>query len=278
MLDKFDNTLKSREDVEERLGIPVLGELMLLKGKRADGAAFNPGIQFLDEPTSSFAEVIRTIRTSVALSAIDQPHQSLVVTSTVSGEGKSTVAVNLALALGQLGTVLLIDADMRRPALAKLLGQDSKMPGLTELVAGTARVTECIRTIAGDIHVLCAGSTIPPDPLKILSSERFSTMITAAAATYDTVLIDSAPVELVSDARVLATQASGVVYVIKADDTPHQAVRQGLSTLNESGTTLLGAVLNQVNPEAAHSYGKYKYGYSRYGRYGHYSYGHNPQS
>ena len=278
MLDKFDNTLKSREDVEDRLGIPVLGELMLLKGKRADGAAFVPAMEFLDEPTSSFAEVIRTIRTSVALSGIDQSHQTLVVTSTVSGEGKSTVALNLALALGQLGNVLLIDADLRRPALARLFGLDSKTPGLTDLVAGTARVTECIRAVPGDIHVLCAGSTVPPDPLKILSSERFSTVLAKAAATYDAVVMDSAPVELVSDARVLATQASGVVYVIKADDTPHQAVRQGLSALSDSGTTLLGAVLNQINPEAVHRYGKYKYGYSRYGRYGHYSYGHTPQA
>ena len=230
MLDKFDNTLKSREDVEDRLGIPVLGELMLLKGKRADGAAYVPAMEFLDEPTSSFAEVIRTIRTSVALSGIDQSHQTLVVTSTVSGEGKSTVALNLALALGQLGNVLLIDADMRRPALAKLFGLDSKTPGLTDLVAGTVRVTECIHSVPGNIHVLCAGSTAPPDPLKILSSERFSTVLAKAAATYDAVVMDSAPVELVSDARVLATKASGVVYVIKADDTPHQTVRQGLSS------------------------------------------------
>ena len=105
-----------------------------------------------------------------------------------------------------------------------------------------------------------------------------STVLAKAAATYDAVVMDSAPVELVSDARVLATQASGVVYVIKADDTPHQAVRQGLSALSDSGTTLLGAVLNQLNPEAVHRYGKYKYGYSRYGRYGHYSYGHTPQA
>ncbi len=129
MLDRFDNTLKSREDVEERLGIPVLGELMLLKGKRADGAPFVPAMEFLDEPTSSFAEAIRTIRTGVALSGLDQSQQTLVVTSTVSGEGKSTVALNLALALGQLGNVLLIDADLRRPALAKLFGLDSQHTG-----------------------------------------------------------------------------------------------------------------------------------------------------
>ena len=219
MLDRFDNTLKSREDVEERLGIPVLGELMLLKGKRADGAPFVPAMEYLDEPTSRFAESVRTIRTGVALSGLDQSQQTLVVTSTVSAEGKSTVALNLALALGQLGHVLLIDADLRRPAMARVFGLDSSTPGLTDLVAGTAKVTECIRTVPGDIHVLCAGSTLPPDPLKILSSERFAQVLANAAASYDTVVIDSAPLELVSDARVLATRASGVVYVIKADAT-----------------------------------------------------------
>jgi capsular exopolysaccharide synthesis family protein len=278
MLDKFDNTLKRREDVEDRLGVPILGELLLLKGKRADGAPLVPPTEFLDEPTSGFAEEIRTIRTGVALSSLGQSQQTLVVTSTMSGEGKSTVALNLALALGQLGNVLLIDADLRRPSLAKLFGQDNKTAGLTDLVAGTAKVSDCIRAVPGGIHVLFAGSTVPPDPPKILSSERFSTVLQNAATTYDSVVIDSAPVELVSDARILATKTSGVVYVIKADHTPHQAVRQGLSALSDTGTPLLGVVLNQIDPKRAQAYGNYKYGYSRYGRYGPYSYGQDPKS
>jgi Mrp family chromosome partitioning ATPase len=147
---------------------------------------------------------------------------------------------------------------------------------LTDLVAGTANATEYISKVPGDIHVLCAGSTVPPDPLKILSSERFAKLLAKAADSFDTVVIDSAPVELVSDARVLAARASGIIYVIKADATPHQAAREGLSALSDSGTALLGAVLNQINPREAHSYGKHKYGYSRYGNYGPYSYGHGP--
>ena len=162
MVDKFDNTLKSREDVQERLGVPVLGELVTLKGKRADGAPFAPQTQFTDEPTSSFAECVRTIRTGVVLSGLDQPHQTIVVTSTVAGEGKSTVALNLAQALGQLGKVLLIDADLRRPTLAKQLGLDSKVAGLTDLVSGAAKPSECIRLMPGGIHILYAGSTVPP--------------------------------------------------------------------------------------------------------------------
>jgi len=278
MVDKLDNTLKSREDVQERLGVPVLGELIMLEGVRADGTPFAPHTQFRDEPTSSFAESVRTIRTGVVLSSLDQPHQTLVVTSTVSREGKSTVAFNMALALGQLGKVLLIDADLRNSSMARLFGLDSKTPGLTDLVAGTATEAECIRKTSEDIDVLIAGSTVPPDPLKIISSERFSKLLEKAAETYDTVVIDSAPVELVSDARVLASKATGVVYVVKADETAHQAVRNGLNALTDTGTALLGVVLNQINPERAHAYGKYKYGYSRYGSYSHYSYGHGPKS
>jgi succinoglycan biosynthesis transport protein ExoP len=256
----------------------VLGELIILKGKQADGAPIAPHVHFMSEPTSSFAENVRTIRTGVVLSSLDQPHQTLLITSSVNGEGKSTVALNLALALGQLGKVLLIDADMRNSGLATLFGLDSRTPGLTDLVAGTFEVEECIRKIPEDIHVLCAGSMVPPDPLKILSSVRFSKLLEEAEAIYDTVVIDSAPVELVSDARVLATKATGIVYVVKAGETAHQVVRHGLDALIDTGTPLLGVVLNQINPNKAHAYSKHRYGFSRYGSYSNYSYGHDPRS
>ena len=278
LLDKLDNTLKSREDVQVRLGVPVLGEMTILKGKRDDGSPLVPHTHFISEPTSSFAESLRTIRTGIVLSGLDQPHRSIVVTSSVSGEGKSTVALNLALAMGQLGKVLLIDADLHSPMLARFLGVDPMAPGLTDLVAGTATMAECFRNIPGDIDVLFAGSTLPPDPPKILTSEQFSKLLEEAQASYDTVIMDSAPLELVSDARLLATRATGVVYVVKADATPQQAVRNGLNALIDTGTPLLGVVLNQINPDNVHAYSKHKYGYSRFGSYSEYSYGHGPKS
>jgi len=263
---KLDNTLKSRDDVQERLGVPLLGELIKLNGTGADGMPLTSHAHFTGKPTSSFAESVRTIRTGVVLSSLDHSNQTLVITSSLNGEGKSTVALNLSLALAQLGKVLLIDADLRNPTQASSLGMDSKIPGLTDLVAGTFTMAECIHKIPGDLDVLFAGSTTPPDPPKILTSEHFSKMLAEAEATYDTVVIDSAPLELVSDARILATKATGVVYVIKAGETPHQVVREGLNALTDTGTPLLGVILNQCNPDKVQAYGNFKYGYSRNGR------------
>ena len=120
---------------------------------------------------------------------------------------------------------------------------DSKTAGLTDLVAGTAKVSDCIRAVPGGIHVLFAGSTVPPDPAQdpVLGAVLEDAGKGVPPPT-TRVVIDSAPVELVSDARILATKATGVVYVIKADDTSHQAVRQGLGALSETGAPLLGVV------------------------------------
>jgi capsular exopolysaccharide synthesis family protein len=269
LLDRLDNTLKSREDVEDRLGLPVLGELIALTKKSSKQGDCNPATEYRDSPKSGYSESIRTVRTAVALSALDKSQNPvLMITSTLSGEGKSTIALNLAFAMSQLGNVLLLDGDLRRPKSAKLCGLDNKIKGLTDLIAGTAKVAECIHKVSGEIHLLPAGTTLPPDPLPMLSSERFSVLLQKLSTAYDTVIIDSAPVELVSDARLLATQATGLIYVVKADETPLQAVKQGLKSLKQTGIPILGAILNQIDPDKAQSYGKYKYGYNRYENYG----------
>lgn len=272
LLDRLDNTLKSREDVEERLGLPVIGELIQIKTKKSrdDKDKTDPvASEFRDNPKSGFSEAIRTIRTGVALSGLEESeNQLLVITSTVSSEGKSTTAINLAYSMSDLGNVLLIDADLRRPAVARKTGLDSNSKGLTDLVAGTAKVSECIHKVPGGIHVMPAGSSLPPDPIPLLSSERFSELLRKISTAYDTVIVDSAPVELVSDTRVLATHSTGVIYIVKADETPVQAVKQGLNSLKQSESHVIGIVLNQIDPSKAESYGKYKYGYNRYAHYG----------
>jgi capsular exopolysaccharide synthesis family protein len=259
----FHNNLRTREDVESKLGLPLLGEIILLPKKRENGSALVPATEFLNQPNSVFSESFRTIRAGVILSPHNKSTQVILVTSTVSGEGKSIVALNLAFALSQIGTVLLIDADLRRPSLASLCGLEPQSPGLVNLVDGTGKVAECITRIDGDIHLLSSGSTLPVDTIKTLASSRFVELLSTASKLYDSIVIDSSPVDMVSDVNMLLGHVSGVVYVIKADSTPYQAIRQGLKIFSTTGTNVIGGVLNQVNPKRARSYGKFKYGYYR---------------
>src|SRR4029079_5281444 len=202
LLDRLNNTLKSTLDVEPSLSVPVLGVLHKVKGFSKKG--FVSELAFFNDTQSTFAEAVRTVRTSVLMSSLDDPHKVVVVTSSVPEEGKTTLSFNLACALGQVKKVLLVDGDLRRPKIGKLVGRDSKMPGLADLVAGHAQVSQCVffDERAG-IHILPAG-TVPPNPLELLSSKRFGEVINKLKEAFDIVMIDSAPLQLVSDAQVLS--------------------------------------------------------------------------
>lgn len=285
LLDRLNNTLNSTSGVEQRLGVPALGVLQLIKGLTGAGKkkGFISELAFFNDSQSAFSEAVRTIRTSVLMSSLDSPKKIVVVTSSVPEEGKTTVSYNLACALGQVKKVLLIDADMRRPKIAKLIGRDSRAPGLADLVAGQAQISQCVfhHEQAG-IHVLPAG-TVPPNPLELISSKRFEEVVMKLKEAFDIVIFDSAPLQLVSDSIVLSSYASAVIYVVKADSTPYQVAQNGLKRLRRVDAPILGVVLNQLDLERAEKYyGEYsgyrsykgykKYGYKGYGKtYGHQS-------
>src|SRR5690606_37568630 len=131
---RMDNTIKTTDAVEEKLGVPLLGALpRLTKAQKQKASRL-----MLVEPQSEFSEAVRTINTGVLLSSLDEPHKVVAITSSLPQEGKSTVAVNLALAQSQTRRVLLIDADLRRPVLAKRLGLPEASVGLTELLTHSA--------------------------------------------------------------------------------------------------------------------------------------------
>ena len=262
LLEALNNTFKSTEEIENTLNLPVLGLLPLVnKTDRSQVANL-----FNTDSNKSFSESIRTIRTGVVLSAMDEPHKILVVTSSVPGEGKSTVAANLAYALGQMENVLLIDADMRRPTLAKNFGFPVGTPGLANLIAGTAKLEECIKNVEG-VDMLSAGS-VPPNPLELLSSPRFAEVIGYLREKYDRVIIDSPPTQAVSDALVLGTMANALIYVIRSESTAKPLVIKGIGQLLQSNAPVTGIVLNQVDIKKAmkngYNYGGYYdyYGYS----------------
>lgn len=264
LLDRLDNTIKTTGDVESRLGIGVLSAIPIVAGGK-DAAKK----AYLNDANSVFAESIRTARTGVLLSSIDQTHKVLVVTSSVPGEGKTTFAMNLAFAHAQTKKVLLIDADMRRPSVAKTLGFEKGTSGLSEYITGAAAASQVIVPIEDTEAMLLPAGHIPPNPLELLLSPKFEHAINRLKELFDIIVIDSPPVQLVSDALIISQHATGVVYVIKADDTPAPLARQGLVKLRRSNAPLLGVVLNQIDFKRADSYyGEYsgyaKYGYKRY--------------
>ncbi|MNZ42833.1 Tyrosine-protein kinase wzc [compost metagenome] len=264
LLQILNNTFKSIEEVENKLNLPVLGILPLMKNRQRSQIAH----LFSSDEDKSFSESIRTIRTALVLSGMSGPHRILVVTSSLPGEGKSTVAANLAYAFGQMERVLLVDADLRRPTLAKNFKFPVGTPGLANLIAGTAKVDDCIKTIEG-IDMLCAGA-VPPNPLELLSSERFAKIVEHLKGLYDRVIIDSPPTQAVSDATILATHSEALIYVIKSEASPIPLVQKGVGQLLQSNAPVTGVVLNQVDVRKAQKHG-YHYG----GYYDYYGYTNN---
>lgn len=262
----LDNTVKNPDDLGA-LGVAALGSIPLVKSMRKDGGDSVTDV-FTSSAQGGFAESLRTVRTGVLLSSLDDPHRVIVVTSSVPGEGKTTVATGLALSLGQMERVLLIDADMRRPTLARQFGIEAGAGGLSALMAGNVKFADCVHSAHG-IDVLTAGA-VPPNPLELLSSQRFRKLLETLRERYDRIVIDSAPCQAVSDALVLSTMVDALIFVVRSDSTARQLAQTAIRRLREVDAPIIGAVLNVVDFEkkARYGYGSdYKGYYQTYGGY-----------
>ena len=261
LIEALDNTMEDGHDVEEKLRLPVLGILPKLNiWLNKDAKLFR---YFTDNNHTAFAENIRTIRSGILLSGLDDEQKVILVTSSIPGEGKSITAVNLALALGQMGNVLLIDCDLRKPSIKEVFGLDSDDIGLSHFMLGTHTLEEAIHTFKKDrINVMPAGE-VPPNPLEMISSRRFAKGLEALKQKFDHIVIDSPPVVSVSDAIILSQLVNQVIYLVKADVTPYQLAQDGIRNLQKVHAPIVGAVLNQVSPPRKSArYGHY---YSYYG-------------
>ena len=273
LLEYLDNTVRSGEDVAIKLEVPMLGILPWVPGKHAK---FELQRGFLMNFNPAFSEAVRTLRTGILMSALDRPHKVVLVTSSVPEEGKTSVSMNLAFAMSQVKRTCLIDADMRRPSIYKAMGGDLKMPGLSNLVANTEPASKCIHEHESGLFYIPSGP-VPPNPSELLSSKRFSEVLANLESMFDIIIIDSPPVQLVSDATILAGVANALVFVVRADATPYQVAKGALEQLKRGKAQLLGVVLNRLDVDKAERYygygryfsygGKYKY-YKKYGYYG----------
>lgn len=274
----LDNSLKSSEEVEEKLGLPALawvpamasgnGVVLRVYGGGSnkplvsDGSV-TPELISAKQPSSQVAESYRTLRTAILLSRAGRPPRTLVVTSARPGEGKTTSALNLAVSMAQAGKkVLLVDADMRRPRLHRLLELDDRR-GLSHYLTGTQGFEDVVqKTGVHGLEAIVCGPR-PPNPAELLSSQRDTELLRRAAEEYDMVILDTPPVMAVSDPLVLAAAADGVLLVVRGGETPYQQVKQANKKLAEVGGKVVGVLLNNVQPDGL---GRYD-GYEDYGAY-----------
>ncbi|MGQ9708496.1 MAG: GumC family protein [bacterium] len=208
---------------------------------------------------SSGAEAFRLLRTSLAFTSVDRPLRTIAVTSTLPGEGKSTVAVNLAAVLAQAGSrVLLIDADLRYPLLHHLFGQARK-PGFTDLIVqGKSTDGFVFGTRIDRLSCLPAGTT-PPSPADLFVSPSTRILLDRLVREYDYIILDTAPCLIASDTPILSSLVDATVMVVQAGKTPVQAINNAQEIINNTGGRIAGFVLNMVNPSGG--YGRYYYYY-----------------
>lgn len=283
--ERLDDTLKGADDVERLFGLPALALIpsinhlngdqpgvrklldraTAMKSAGQNGTASNPGAYWhrIDErgkPQAALVEAFRSLRASVLLSTADHPPGSLLITSTQPGEGKTTVATNLALSLAQLGQrVLLVDTDLRFPSLQRVFCVRESM-GLVSFLTGQLdwRAAVCPSSSPGLDLLLCG--PVPPNPAELLSSKSMGAFLGSAKSEYAFVILDSPPLLTLADSRILASLVDGVLLVVKSGATPREQVMQSQSSIRTAGANLIGVVLNNVSLHTNGYYGLGMYG------------------
>lgn len=214
-----------------------------------------------DDPRSPIAEAFRTLRTNLKFSTTsNHPLQSILVTSSVPGEGKSTVLSNLALIMAQNGEkVIICDSDLRRPVINKIFKGDNHQ-GLTNALVGDQEIAEVIKTDSPhpNLSYIPAGP-IPPNPYELLSSEKMSRIIKKLKDNADVILLDSPPVIGFADALILANQVDGVLLVVEVKRVHREAVKRAKDLLEKSKAKILGVILNKIDLKREGYYHHYHY-------------------
>lgn len=256
--DMLDNTVKSREQLEEITKTGLVGSIPLDKDRRKRAS-----ISF-DRETTGIAEAFRKLRTNLQFLAVDSPPRVILITSSMPSEGKSTTAINIALALAETEkSVVLVDGDLRRPTLHKYLDLVGTV-GFSTVLSGAVNIDEALQpTRFAGLTVLTSG-TIPPNPSELLGSQSARKLLSELRAKFDYVIVDGTPLLAITDAAILAAGADGVLIMARYGQTKREHLTHAVGSLESVGAPLLGAVFTMTPTRGG---GSYSYSYGYYGEY-----------
>jgi len=265
MLERLDNGLRTGPEVERLTRTANLAVVPRIKGAKhiADRIA--------QKPLSAFSESVRSLYSGLQLSNVDQPPKVVVMTSSVPQEGKTSLAVSLGRLASKSGArVMLIDCDLRRPSVGAQFSPRKPDAGLVEVLAGKRDLASVLHRDPISPLEFVPVAAAPANPADLLGSMAMKKLIEVLRQHYDFIVIDAAPVLPVSDTRLLSRLADKIVYVVRWDSTPREAVANGIKLLRDANADIAGTVLNQTDPRrhAIYGYGYASYGYgSKYTRY-----------
>lgn len=244
----LDTRIRGEEDLRSVTDAPLLG------GISFDQDATRKPLLTQAAPQSPRAESFRQLRTNLQFANVAGQAKTVLVTSSLPGEGKSTTATNLAISMAQAGqTVCLVDADLRRPMVNEYLGLD-RSAGLTTALVGAADVNELLQPWGDDQLFVLASGQIPPNPSELLGSEQMKQLILRLEAAFDAIVIDAPPLLPVTDAAVLSQHVGGVVMVVGSQKLRHQDLAKSLGALEMVGSNLLGVILNRLPAKGPDAY------------------------
>jgi polysaccharide biosynthesis transport protein len=281
LLEYLDDSVHSTEDVERLLNLPALAVIPAIGGgskrrflappaalQKRNGHAESPELLINVDGHSPLAESYRHLRTSVLLSSAGRAPKSLLVTSSLPSEGKTTTAVNTAISLAQTGaSVIIIDADMRRPRLRSIFGF-SERPGLSSILSSEVTDAEMLALVSKDdvtgLSVLTSGP-IPPNPAELLGSDQMRRLMKVMETEFTHLVVDSPPVNSFTDGVLISSMVDGVLLVVHGGKSSRHIVRRSRQLLHDVGAKIFGVVLNKVNLRSSdYSYYKNYYGARAY--------------
>lgn len=268
VLESLDKGFRSMDDIEGTTGVAALGLVPVLSGLALKGK--EPQEHILERPNSAFAESVRALHASILLSNVDSPPKTVLLTSSLPSEGKTSLSLSLARLVARTGNkrVVIIDCDLRRPLVHRHLKMDIG-PGLVQLLADEVSMEDVLRRDEpSGAYVLTAGGT-PANPTDIITSEHFARLLNNLKSAFDLIVIDSSPVLAVSDSRILSRMVDKTIFVVRWAETRREVVRLGLKQILEAGGDLAGVVLSMVNVKkhSRYGYGDSGYYYGRYRKY-----------